>query len=49
MTGLSVGVSPLERGFEGCVTVRNAVWVEMFLLLFGFGVFCQVLGDIFGV
>ena len=28
-------VSPLERGFEGCVTVRDVGWVEVFLLLFG--------------
>ena len=27
--------SPLERGFEGCVTVRSAAGDEVFLLLFG--------------
>ena len=33
--GLSVFVSPLERGLKGCVMERGAVWVEVFLLLFG--------------
>ena len=28
MRDLSVSGSPLERGFEGCVTVRGAAWVE---------------------
>ena len=28
MRCLSVLISPLERGFEGCVTVRVAAWVE---------------------
>ena len=28
MRCLSVFVSPLERGFKGCVTVRGAAWVE---------------------
>ena len=32
-------VSPLERGFEGCVTMRDAARVEVFLLLFGDVVF----------
>ena len=32
-------VSPLERGLKGCVTVRGAVWAEVFLLLFGEEVF----------
>ena len=27
--GLSVFVSPLERGLKGCVTERDAVWVEV--------------------
>ena len=27
------------EGIEGCVTVRGAAWVEMFLLLFGEEVF----------
>ena len=39
MSGLSVDVSPLERGFEGCVTMRDAARVEVFLLLFGDVVF----------
>ena len=30
---------PSREGIEGCVTVRGAVWVEMFLLLFGEEVF----------
>ena len=28
MRDLSGDISPLERGFEGCVTVRVAAWVE---------------------
>ena len=35
MRDLSGDISPLERGFEGCVTVRDVGWVEVFLLLFG--------------
>ena len=29
MKGLSGGVSPLDRGFKGCVTVRSAAGVEV--------------------
>ena len=32
-------ISPLERGFKGCVTVRGAARVEIILLLFGGVVF----------
>ena len=28
---------PSGEGIEGCVTVRSAVWAEVFLLLFGRG------------
>ena len=28
MVDLSGDISPLERGFEGCVTVRDAAWAE---------------------
>ena len=28
MRDLSGDISPLERGFEGCVTVKGAAWVE---------------------
>ena len=33
------GVFPSREGIKGCVTVRGAVWDEMFLLLFGDVVF----------
>ena len=32
-------VFPSREGIKGCVTVRGAVWDEMFLLLFGDVVF----------
>ena len=33
---------------KGCVTVRGVGWDEVFLLLFGWGSVCQILGDCFG-
>ena len=39
MSGLSGDVSPSREGIKGCVMVRGAVWVEVFLLLFGEAVF----------
>ena len=30
-----MGVSPLERGLKGCVTVRGAARAKVILLLFG--------------
>ena len=39
MRDLSGDISPLERGFEGGVTVKGAAWVEGILLLFGEVVF----------
>ena len=32
-------VFPSREGIEGCVTMRDAVWDEMFFLLFGEEVF----------
>ena len=39
MSGLWCGCFPSREGIKGCVTVRGAVWAEMFLLLFGEEVF----------
>ena len=39
---------PSWEGIKGCVTVRSAAGDEMFLLLFGWGSVCQILGDCFG-
>ena len=35
MSGLWYVGFPSGEGIEGCVMVRSAVWVEVFLLLFG--------------
>ena len=38
---------PSGEGIEGCVTVRSAVWAEVFLPLFGEVVFLGLWVDVF--
>ena len=39
---------PSGEGIKGCVTVRGAVWAEVFLPLFGEVVFLGLWVDVFG-